>query len=220
MNGTHGTPLHLWRLMDAQLNGTISESEIQDLDSLLLGNEEAGRTFLEYARIHAELHLLAAARSATKYTLAPDGPQPGRRLSAALGHRSRRDRTGSAVSTAASGPAATLDISRLQLCYSCVSASAWRLACSFAAVRCCATNSQADRLRSRNLAITLSPRRCLLALPSPALLRSSRAWHIAAGRMPGNAINRVTALPPDKSWTLPRASWNSASTAPIVRGAE
>ena len=76
MNGTHGTPLHLWRLMDAQLNGTISEREIQDLDSLLLGDEEASRTFLEYARIHAELHLLAAARSADAETLVRERMQP------------------------------------------------------------------------------------------------------------------------------------------------
>ncbi len=76
MNGTHGTPLHLWRLMDAQLNGTISEREIQDLDSLLLGDEEASRTFLEYARIHAELHLLAAAQSADAETLVRERMQP------------------------------------------------------------------------------------------------------------------------------------------------
>jgi hypothetical protein len=48
--------------MDAHLNGTISEDDMQELDKLLLADDNSGRTFLEYTRIHAELHLLAAAR--------------------------------------------------------------------------------------------------------------------------------------------------------------
>ncbi len=72
MNGTDGLPLRTWRLMDAHLDSTISVDEMQEFESLLLENEKAGRTFLEYARIHAELHLLAAARR-----VSPDGLEEG-----------------------------------------------------------------------------------------------------------------------------------------------
>ena len=55
-------PRRLWRLMDGHLNGTISDADMEELESLVLNNDMAARTFFDYARLHAELHLLAAAQ--------------------------------------------------------------------------------------------------------------------------------------------------------------
>ena len=73
MNGTSGMPLYSWRLMDAHLNDSISAEEVQELESLLLANATVRQTFLEYSRIHAELHLLAAARNAAKEAAVKEG---------------------------------------------------------------------------------------------------------------------------------------------------
>ena len=93
MNGTEGMPLRIWRLMDAHLNGTVSVEEMQELDALLIGDERAGRTFLEYTRIHAELHLLAAARSVSPKGFDEDfvPPEPSQPIaSSSIGTRPRR----------------------------------------------------------------------------------------------------------------------------------
>jgi hypothetical protein len=65
-------PAHLWHLMDALLNDTISDAEISELESLLVEDAAAARTFLEYSQTHAELHLLSIAHKATRNAVRPE----------------------------------------------------------------------------------------------------------------------------------------------------